>query len=78
MYTYIYIGKPLAVFNEEGQENTFSHNAASFSCTLVRGGLLLSLQGFLAHTKSPTPPGPPKDPRHRPTVGSWDGALSSE
>ena len=28
------------------------------------------LQGYLAHEKMPTPLRPPKDPRHRPTVGS--------
>ena len=28
------------------------------------------LQGYLAHEKSPTPLGPPEDPRHRPTVGT--------
>ena len=28
------------------------------------------LQSFLAHKKTPTPLGPPKDPRHRPTEGS--------
>ena len=26
--------------------------------------------GYLAHKKKPTPPGPPWDPRHLPTVGS--------
>ena len=30
----------------------------------------VSAQGYLAHTKTPTPLGPPQDPRHRPTVGS--------
>ena len=28
------------------------------------------IQGYLAHKKTPTPLGPPQDPRHRPTVGS--------
>ena len=28
------------------------------------------VQGYLAHNKTPTPLGPPQDPRHRPTVGS--------
>ena len=28
------------------------------------------LQEYLAHKKTPTPQGPPRDPRHRPTVGS--------
>jgi hypothetical protein len=36
------------------------------------------IQGYLAHKKQTTLPGPPKDPRHRPTVGSWGGALSYE
>ena len=30
----------------------------------------LSLQGYLAHKKTPTSLGSPQDPRHRPTVGS--------
>ena len=29
-----------------------------------------SVQGYLAHKKTPTPLRPPWDPRHRPTVGS--------
>jgi len=37
-----------------------------------------SLQGYLAHKKTPTPLGPPYDPRHRPTVGSSGGAFSYE
>ena len=37
-----------------------------------------TLQGYLAHKKTPTPPGPPKDPRHRPTVGSEGGAFPYE
>jgi hypothetical protein len=28
-----------------------------------------TIQGYLAHTKTPTPLGPPLNPRHRPTVG---------
>ena len=32
--------------------------------------MTVELQGYLAHTKTPTPLGPPKDPRHRPLVGS--------
>jgi len=36
------------------------------------------VQGYLAHKKTPTPLGPPQDPRHRPTVGSQGGALSYE
>ena len=35
----------------------------------------LAVQGYLAHKKTPTPPGPPYDPRHRPTVGSWGIAF---
>ena len=35
-----------------------------------RPDLLLSCeQGFLAHEKTSTPLGPPKDPRHKPAVG---------
>ena len=33
-------------------------------------------QGYLNHRKTPTRPGPPKDPRPWPTVGSWGGAFS--
>ena len=36
------------------------------------------LQGYLAHKKSPPAPGPPQDPRHRPTIGSKGGAISHE
>ena len=32
--------------------------------------LSFKIQGYLAHKKTPTPVGPPSDPRHRPTVGS--------
>jgi hypothetical protein len=39
-------------------------------------GLTLFVQGHLAHKKTPTPLGPPYDPRHWPTVGS-QGAVSS-
>jgi len=34
------------------------------------------IQGYLAHKKTPTPLGPPQDPRHRPTVGSYGVAVS--
>ena len=30
----------------------------------------LPFQGYLTHKKTPTPLGPPQDPRHMPTVGS--------
>ena len=38
---------------------------------VLRGALLIDLheQGYLAHTKTPTPLGPPQDPTHRPAVG---------
>ena len=36
----------------------------------------VTLQGYLAHEKTPPPPGTPKDPRHRPTVGSEGVAFS--
>ena len=35
-----------------------------------------TIQGYLAHVKTPTIPGPPWDTRHRPTVGSQVDALS--
>jgi len=34
------------------------------------------VKGYLAHETTPTPLGPPQDPRHRPTVGSSGGASS--
>ena len=38
---------------------------------MLFGGLgFTGIQGYLAHKKTPTPLGPPQDPRHRPTVGS--------
>ena len=37
-----------------------------------------TLQGYLAYKKTPTPLGPPQDPRHRPTAGSLGGAFSYE
>ena len=33
------------------------------------------LQGYLAHKKQRPPLGPPKGPRHSPTVGSWEGVF---
>ena len=36
------------------------------------------VQGYLAHKKTPPSLGPPQDPRHRPTVGSYGGAFSYE
>jgi len=35
----------------------------------------MSIQGYLAHMNTPTPLGPPEDPRHRPTIESWRGAF---
>ena len=37
-----------------------------------------ALQGYLAHKKQPPPLGPPQEPRHGPTVGSYGGAGSYE
>ena len=36
------------------------------------------LQGYLAHKIPPPPPGPPYEPRHGPTVGSYGVAVSYE
>ena len=36
----------------------------------------VGLQGHLAHEKTPTPLGPPYDPRYGPTVGSWEGGVA--
>ena len=35
-------------------------------------------QGYFAYKKTPTPLGPPQDPRHTPSVGSSAGAFSYE
>ena len=45
---------------DEGLPAVFKANAADAR----------HVQGYLAHNKPPTPLGPPKDPRRRPTVGS--------
>ena len=34
------------------------------------------VHGYLAHKKTPTPLGPPQDPRHGPTVESYGVAVS--
>ena len=44
----------------------------------LESGLRKVLQGYLAHKKTPTPLGPPYDPRQRSTVGSLGGAFSYE
>ena len=36
------------------------------------------VQGYLAHKKPPPPLGPPKQPRHGPTVGSYGVGVSYE
>ena len=36
------------------------------------------IQGHLAHKTTPTPLGPPYDPGHGPTVGSYGAAVSYE
>jgi len=43
----------------------------------VSFGLILGvLQGYLAHKKTPTPLGPPEDPRHRLTVVFYGGTFT--
>ena len=37
-----------------------------------------TLQGYLAHKKTPTPLGPPWDPRHGATIGFYEKAFSYE
>ena len=37
-----------------------------------------AIQGYLAHKKSPPPPGRTQGPGHRPTVGSYVGGVSYE
>ena len=54
---------------------SFSSSASTGMYTWVGGR---GLQGYLAHRKTPTPLGPPWDPRHRPTVGSWAEEVSYE
>ena len=39
----------------------------------ARASVRETLQGHLAHKKTPTALGPPWDPTHMPTVGSWGG-----
>ena len=34
----------------------------------TRVSSMAGVQGYLAHQKTPTPLGPPEDPRHRPTI----------
>ena len=49
------------------------HRIASSDEGRVSGPLAMQrdrVQGYLAHKQTPTPLGPPSDPRHRPTVGS--------
>ena len=46
-----------------------------FRC--LRAGLL-GLQGYLAHKTPPPAVGPPKVPRHKATVGSYEGGVSYE
>ena len=41
-----------------------------FEVKVLRERPVITMQGYLAHKKTPTPLGPPKDPRHRPAVGS--------
>ena len=41
-------------------------------------GLYFHVQGYLAHKKPPFPLGPPYEPRHGPTVGSYGVAVSYE
>ena len=36
------------------------------------------IEGYLAHKKLPPPLEPRKGPRHRPTLKSWEEALSYE
>ena len=36
------------------------------------------MQEYLSYKQTPIPLGPPYTPRHRPTVGSWEGAFSHE
>ena len=38
--------------------------------------LSLTIQGYLAHKKTPTPPGPTWDPRHGRMVGAEGGVFS--
>jgi len=38
----------------------------------------VEVQGYFAHKKPPPPPGPPYEPRHGPTVGSYWVACSHE
>jgi hypothetical protein len=54
--------------------STFPLNMARFKVPLAEedesNGTGVDIQGCLAHKKTPTPLGPPRDPRHVPTVKS--------
>ena len=45
---------------------------------LLADGSLMAYRGTSPMRNSPPPLGPPYGPRHRPTVGSWGGAVSYE
>ena len=62
---------------EEEEEQDLAHLPPSDGVRGCRAQHVdVHLQGYLAHKKMPTPLGPPTDPRHRPTVGSYGGAFS--
>ena len=54
------------------------HLTTSRGARLERLNCRLALQGYLAHKKQHPPPGPPKGPRHRPTLGSYGGCVFNE
>ena len=49
---------------------------SNVDCFVPHTRMPTGIQRYLAPKKPPTPLGPPKDRRRRPTVGSWGGAFS--
>jgi hypothetical protein len=56
----------------------FGCMVSGFGCMVSGFGNRDSGFGYLAHKKQPPPLGPPNGPRHIPTVGSEEGAVSFE
>jgi len=59
------------VYGEQGNRDTVCRKGTpTTSGVLSQTKARTSLQGYLAHKKTPTPLGPPQAPGHRPTIGS--------
>ena len=55
-----------------------SWSACNSACAGVSYQRGTPVQGYLAHKKQPPSLEPSYGPRHSPTVGSWEGAVSCE